>query len=503
MAGNFHWAASCLLVAAFWLGLQGLAQAAPDWELVELRRQLSALSDELRDEGPRRDETVPALIHNIAWAGPRQTDIPTEEFVEPKQPAQFGWGDLRIALMPMRQIYGGRNDKQVLLARKNNFEALEIKSGTATLAQLLEILTNRHLGFDVAHNAHTLRVPIVVAPGATLRLGPNDVLQLSRSDGAFIINFGRLEFFGAKVAATNAANKYSDSFRPFIANVGSGSAHLSGARLSNLGFGGTAKFSGFSVLAYPTMQPSQRTVVENTQFDQLVTLSLVGAAAAELTANRFYSMQRNSILVSRSAQVRLISNLFAGNSPTNAVRISNGSDGAKLIGNIILEGSRAGLLVASGSDHVEIRDNLIWRRNGGGVKVNDTSCARIEANLILDDKQKGVEVRNSHSALVHRNEIIGNRNAGVWVSAQTPTEVTYVTENRLRENGSGLSTASGGEIVLSRNDLSNQFPRFLDGDITHQYRTVIDDLMGANAIYLSAANTRPANQLWPRECEQR
>lgn len=494
---------SLRIAVAALLALVGVASAsfaAPDWELVELRRQLTELSDELRQSEISRARQVNKLVEDVDWPIPPARQTSNQIISAEGAPPAFGWTDLRIALAPMRQIYGGENDKQVLLARNGNFEALEVRSGVLTLSDLRDQLTNRHLSYLATENSDLLRVPLVIAPDATLRLLPGDRLILDRAKGAFIINFGKLEFVDATVTTTEIANPYIDRFVPFISSVGSGSVHLKNSRLIDLGFGNTAKYSGFSVMAYPTMRPEGRVIIEGSQFDRLVTVSLIGTAAPELRANRFYSMRRNSLLVSRSSHVLLAGNLFAGESPTNAIRVTNGSVGAKLLGNVILEGSRAGFLVASGSDGTVVRNNLIWRRNGGGVKLLNSSCAVVEGNLILDDKQKGVEVRESQNAHILGNDIIGNRNAGIWVSSQPETEMTFVTDNILQENGSGVSSASGGEIAMNGNDLSNQFPRFLDGDLTHQFRAIIDDMRGQNPIVISGADVKPADLLAPRDC---
>ena len=70
------------------------------------------------------------------------------------------------------------------------------------------------------------------------------------------------------------------------------------------------------------------------------------------------------------------------------------------------------------------------------------------------------------------------------VAAQPAENVTFVFGNLLRENGSGVSTATGAHLALFKNDLSNQFPKLLDGDITQQFRVVVNDLKGSEAILL-------------------
>ena len=482
--------------------LATVSQAAPDWELFELRSQLSALSDSLREDSQLREKRVPELVGSLDIPELDGLNVPPAAQPGLATAVEMGWIDKRHALSAMSQIYGGQDNRDVMDAgRAGDTEALEIRSGVATLALLRQRLTVRHLGRDLETQADILRVPIVIDRNATLRLGQDEILLLGQREGAFIVNFGRLEVVGGEISADRGHDETFEDFSPFIATVGSGTVHLSGGTFRRLGFGYTAKFAGFSVLAHPTMLPDARNRIENSRFDDLVTVALVGVRRVEVRGNRFYDMRRNPLLVSRSPEAVVEANLFSGNSPTNAIRVANGSVNSRLVQNIVLEGARAGLLVSSGSHNVTVARNLIWRRNGGGVKLFNVDCGLVEMNLILDDKQKGIEVRSSTNALLSDNRIIGNHNAGVWVSANAPDTQTYVLGNLLRENGSGISAASGGSIALEGNDLSNQFPRFLDGDITHQFRAVIDDLHGANPILLDSGGVRSAENLAPNNCK--
>lgn len=478
------------------------ASASPDWQLVELRSRLSALSDALRPDTPMRDRDVPGLVGDLGIPELGRLKTPPLVTGEAGDPAELSWTDKRIALAAMTQIYGGGNNAYVIEAgRKDDTEALEITSGVLTLDQLRKRLTPRHLGLDMATGTDILRVPLVIGREAVLHIGPEEKLLLSQEDGAFLVNFGRLEVYGGEISGTPAKPEAREVYSPFIVSVGSGTVHISGAVFRRLGFGYTAKFAGFSILSHPTMQPNERNIIQNSRFDDLVTVALVGVRHVEIKGNRFYDMRRNPLLISQSRDSVVEANLFSGASPTNAVRISNGSDDSRLVRNVVLEGSRAGLLVSSGSDNVVVAENLIWRRNGGGVKLQDVRCGQVERNLIIDDRQKGIEVRNSPEAFLSTNRIIGNANAGIWISSQPTDNVTYVLDNLIRENGSGVSTAVAGRIAMAGNDLSNQFPRFLDGDVTLQFRAIVADMKGESPIYLQSGGVQPAGRLTPAECD--
>ena len=492
-----------VLAAGVGLGLlAGASNAAPDWGVMEMRSDLTELSATLNEGGSERALSVRDLIRGLEWPGPRKPERALARFFQPEDRAELGWSDIRYALAALNQAYGAKDSYDILQAnRRGENLAMTIQSGVATLDQLRARLTHRHLGLDFVTQSEILRTPIIIQPEATLRLGPEDVLQLSRKDGAFILNFGRLEVFGSKISASLGVSRYNDEFVPFIASVGTGTVHVSGAEITGLGFGKTAKFSGFSMISHPTMRPTGRSVIENSRFEDLVTLAVVGQRQVELRDNRLFDMRRNPLLISRSPDALVAGNLFAGPSPTNAIRISNGSDGVQIVDNIILEGSRAGMLISSGSDGVSVRGNLIWKRNGGGVKLQDVDCGRVVQNVILDDRQKGVEVRGSAHTVVSGNRIIGNKGAGVMVAAQLPQNVTYVTGNLLRENGAGLYTASGAGLGLLGNDMSNQLPRLLDGDITQQFRAIVTDLRGEIPIVLSGSGARPMVETTPSACE--
>ena len=473
--------------AAGLFAFAGVAKASPDWDLVELRQTLRDVSQSLVNDPVARRLSIHGMMADVDWDLPDVTPSPSALEMD-LPPARLGWMDSRLALAPLHHIYGAKGAGPVMDAlQEYGREAVVIEEGVATLDQLRAFLTNRQISYDLAQDVHTLRVPLVIGENATLRLADGDRLALSRKAGAFIVGMGRFEAIGAKVWATNEESPAHERFRPFVTLLGG--AHIENAWFADLGFGSSVKYSGVSILSHPTLGATGRSIIHNSRFDQLVTVSIVGLSSPEIERNRFYNMARNALLISRSAHASVAGNIFYGPSPTNAVRIMHGSDHARVEGNVVLEGARAGFLVSGGSDNALVKANLIWRRNGGGIKLSDVECGVVANNLILDDKQKGIEVRSSGSVVIRGNDIIGNRNAGIWISSVGSDNVTHVASNLIRENGSGVSTAQGGEIAFIGNDFSNQYPRFLDGEITHEFREIAGDLKGETPIVMSAFGT--------------
>jgi hypothetical protein len=135
-----------------------------------------------------------------------------------------------------------------------------------------------------------------------------------------------------------------------------------------------------------------------------------------------------------------------------------------------------------------VRDNLIWKRDGAGIKFLQTRCGLVENNILLDNLQKGVEVRKSDGLVARANLIAGNGNAGIWVSAQAPEAQTELRENVLVANGSGISAATGAEIFLARNNFARQLPKLLEGDIAQLSRGIVVDLKGQEPLRFDKGN---------------
>ncbi len=126
--------------------------------------------------------------------------------------------NMRIALTMLSQAYGGDDTGAVLAARASDsatmagpslapkdgasLDALVLRSGDIGLDGLAQALMQQGLPHGLTGRTLTLQVPLVIWDGATLRLQPGERLDLSRSDGAFVMNFGHLDVRGATIAST-------------------------------------------------------------------------------------------------------------------------------------------------------------------------------------------------------------------------------------------------------------------------------------------------------------
>ncbi|WP_147114452.1 right-handed parallel beta-helix repeat-containing protein [Tateyamaria sp. syn59] len=431
----------------------------------------------LRPAGALFGSAPPAPVATAATPGLGLAGVSA---AAPSAAVDVGTVNFRLFLASLAQVYTGENNQAVVNAQgPAGPVALSVTSGTVTLRDLqsFSALHGRAPRMD-----GTLTMPVVIWPGATLRLSPGERLALARDSGAFVLSMGTLDIEGATVEVAGQENSFTPSFVPFVTVIGGGSLIAKNATFRGLGFGNTAKFSGLSVAGDLINQGKGRVVIEDSRFDALKVVSLANIYGAELTGNTFYDARNNTLNLINAPHARVEGNLFAGRSPTNAIRVETGSSHAQVSRNIFLHGERVAVLVDRGSDHVEVQDNLVWNRAGAGVKFLGTRCGLAHGNLILDNDQKGIEVRKSDGTVVRDNLVVGNGSAGIWVSAQRADARTSVTGNIFRANGAGLAAATGAEIEISQNDFARQLPRLLDGDIARLTGPVARDLTGTGMV---------------------
>ena len=400
----------------------------------------------------------------------------------------------------LSQAQGDENNGTVLAAQTEpERNALVLKTGQARLSDLPGLLAAAGLpGGPIPGGPITggieLRVPLVIWPGAGLSLGPGEVLQLSRADGAFVMNFGTLTAEGATIRATTTPHPVIRSFRPFVTTADGGALTLRGARVEGLGFGETLKFSGVSVLRgllRPATQPSR---IEDSLFADILTLGIAGDTGIVVRGNRFHDMRGPSLTLARTARGQVTGNLFSGRQPTNAIRLEAGSGDGIIAGNVILGGDRAGIVVRSDSPRATVTGNVVWARKGGGILLSGSPCGRIEGNLVIANRQKGIELRNATAALIRANSLLSNDSAAIWIGDQPSATLTRIEGNVLAFNGAGFAAASGGRLMLDGNDLTRQFLQFLSGDLGTQVAALNRDMRGAGAIVLTTAGTTPPSK---------
>lgn len=396
--------------------------------------------------------------------------------------AQFERFDIRLVLGMLAQAFGYKDNTNVIDAQGGDTRrALLIRGGTARLGDLPDSHVTREGTQTV------LRAPLVLWNDAELYVGPGEKLVLDGEGGAFILNLGRLSIDGAHVASNRLHNPGNADFNPFIATTGAGVIRAANSRFSDLGFGGTIKFAGLSIARNALERPKARSYIIDSHLTGLESLMLHAADGTVIAGNRIDAPGKAALLVMRSRGSEILDNVISGEMNTNAIRVVDGSVGTRIEGNAILGGDRAGILIKGASNNAAVRNNIVWARDGGGIKLDSIRCGRVSGNIVIDNRQKGIEIRRSRAAVLSGNLLASNKSAGIWISGQPKEAITRVERNILDANGSGVATATAQAIMFEGNDFSHQFPQFLAGDLVAQARYVAADMTGKTPIALSAS----------------
>lgn len=457
--------------------------------------------DEILRAGPRPEIQAATLIQNSGLSVFTGDVMPTAEVFSSVR----GLGldrvsarttDFRLTLGQIAQLYGAQDNTVVVEAQSlPGAQALVIDSGTVTVESLFEAARVAGVQEDGGAGYNLLRAPLIIGADATLVLSPGDVLRLSRPDGAFIANFGRIEVIGATIEGVGPTNPNATEFLPFVVNAGGASVVARNSHFRALGFGSEAKFGGFSIVRNPVLVRRDEIVIEGNVFENLNSVAVSLTDNVVIKNNRFRNSRAAALIISRTNNAKVIGNIFFGPLPetygrlpsaSNAVRINFASRNALVSGNLIIHGFRAGVAVRTRSHSVRVENNVIYNRGGAGVTLRDVNCAIIQNNVVVENHQKGVEIRSGSRAVIKGNLLLGNRSPAVYLADQLDDETTLIQENTFVRNGAGLGGATGAVYALVGNNFAKQFPRFVQGDLAHLSNQVIEALGGESPLVLTA-----------------
>ncbi len=428
------------------------------------------------------------------------SQLPTPPDTDPLDEGTLQLMDLRIALVQLA-IYEGANDQlSIMRAQPSDTpQVIAIQEGEVSLTDVRAWLAAQQ---DAAHlmDGDTLRAPLIVLQGAALKLQPNDALLLSRSDGAFLANFGELFVDGAKIAGTTEPNPVAPTFAPFVTTVGTGRAEVTGGVFEDLGFGETALFSGFSVSNRGLYAAIGRSFIQDNMFRNVSDVTLMGTKAASVANNVFSSATGGGLALRGAHQTQVRGNLFI----KSGLRVTDSSQENDVSDNILMGSASAGISVARASENNVVSENFIWDSAKTGINVTDSDCVLLTRNISISNRQKGMVLRASRQNVVVENDFLGNQSTGLFISNQIDGTDTMVSQNVFAGNRTGLGSSAANRLVLSGNDFREQFPRFLGGDITTLANQIIADLEGTQEIEISAGGVEsyraPAEAcLWQRD----
>ncbi|WP_425052173.1 NosD domain-containing protein [Psychromarinibacter sp. S121] len=403
--------------------------------------------------------------------------------------------DVRVTLLQMSQSAGANGQLMVLRAQHGDTpKAIAVQDGTISLADLMrtpEVMD--------ASGPDGLTLPLVIWPGARLIVGKGETLKLSRSDGAFLANFGALVVNGGAIEGAGGEHAEVPEFAPFVITAGTGHMVIRNARLEHLGFDVSPAFAGLTQFTGGLYPAEDRTLVTGSVLRDVLSVTLKGATAPVVTGNLFHGMHGEAVELRATQDAVIAGNLFIDGAQGNAIRVTDASTGTEIADNRIFRAGGGAIRVDDASHETRIFGNIVWGSDGVGITVEASDCAVLAGNVALENRMKGISLRAVRAGVVRDNRILANGSAGLFVADQPGEVPTLVDANLFVGNRAGLDSASGGKLALRGNDLTDQFPRFFDGDLNGLTPEIVGNLRGETDMLLSVGHA-PRDGLAPLSC---
>lgn len=441
------------------------AESLDHAELARLTRTVTEIGTRLRSVDARKHDAHALLTGRFAVvqqesaltppALDRLTTIGTLHTV----PIDFMLAQLRLQT-------GQQFDTEIEKALANRAApALFIRGGAMTLDQLAAEVERTHPG-ALERKGETIlsHWPIVIWSDSALVIGPQQSLELSTVDGAFILNSGLLSVDHGRLSASEGTNPGQKSFRPFVATAMTGAIQATGAHFTGLGYGGTGSTSGLSILGAALFPSKIGSHVFDSTFENVSGISLQNTHRLQLVGNRISGGTGPAIALKGVTGAEIRDNVITGMTDAQAIDVQNTSSSIEIAGNILLGNRGSGIFIANDARDVTITGNLMSGNGRGGISVVRSACVTIADNVILSNAQVGIKLRASHAMTVSHNDLIANAGAGISIIDQAAHARVVVDGNAFSANQSGIHGGSASEVALKANDFAGQSPILLDGE---------------------------------------
>jgi hypothetical protein len=424
------------------------AQAKPNAHLHELiRAELAASAD---------GDALLALADRLA-PGMRLPTTPQAVPLDRKAKLEVRAGEIQVALTQLSILSGGNGHLSLQLAQASGTDVIYLVSGTATLADLGDLIQRHANGWHLAR-------PLVVWPGAALVLGRGEVLELDTASGAFLLGFGEIRMTGATLRGDGGTNPAVPTFRPFLLVTGQGTLRAENSTFADLGSRGPVAFRGVTVLTAGLMKPASPPLVSENRFDHVFSLSFEGADGMIVTNNRFFEAGAAAISIRDGQRILLAENRIFDTAEGAGIRLSGMLKAITLAANLVVNGGRNGVQIDGETQGLVLHGNVLTGNAETGVSVRNATCVAVQGNIIAGNGTAGLRLNRSGAARIADNAILNNGSSGIELSGQSGLGPVLLSDNLLATNREGLRAAGLGEVHLRGNDLADQLPRQFSGD---------------------------------------
>ncbi len=384
--------------------------------------------------------------------------------------AKVAAGDTQIALTQLSISEGTNNQLRVQQAQHASKAGIFVSAGVISLQDMATAAQEQGIaGIAMADGVVTLSRPLVIWQGATLLIHPGDVLQMQAAEGAFLLNFGKLDLRGATLRSDVAADAPETQYRPFVLTSGSGQVYAEANQFQALGMAELGPFAGFVISTQGLFASTTPSMLRDNRFEDIGGVALIGTKAAQVTQNAFLTSRGGGLILAQVADGTVLGNTIYHTKAGAGLRVTARSKDMLIAGNLVLGGQGNGVQVDGGSFGITLRGNAVLDNAQSGLAAKTASCLSVQDNVIAANGAGGLRLTKTGYVQIAGNALVGNAGSAIAVGAQLTKARMELNSNLMAQNQIGLTGAALHFVTLRDNDLTQQLPRIFDGEFAqHQ-----------------------------------
>ncbi len=322
-----------------------------------------------------------------------------------------------------------RSEDLVLRQGTPDLRAIAVSEGVLSLEEVISQLDDPEAAV-LAEGIATLRLPLLVQPGATLVVDGSTTreLRLSTGCGAFLINAGSLFMVDTLVMSwdeeVGEPTRLPDPkrFRPFLASHIRSHTVLLNSVFQDLGYAAPTSY-GISLSSEPERERGEVSdnwptgVLVDNEFRRLFYgFYSYEARDVAIVGNRYVDCIKYGIDPhDRSTRLIIARNEASGTVERHGIIGSRGVSNSFIFANKAHHNAGSGIMLDRDCSGNVVVDNQVYLNNQG-VAVYESSDNLIAGNKIAGNNKSGVRVRNSQRVLVLDNTCAQNGDYAFEVS---------------------------------------------------------------------------------------
>ncbi|MGR1215249.1 mannuronan 5-epimerase AlgG [Metapseudomonas otitidis] len=328
----------------------------------------------------------------------------------------------------LKDFIGGNERMREWVSRQRGMpQAIFIEGGFVTPADLAKALPDNQFA-ETAPGVYIARLPVVVAQGASLRIGEETRdFRLSQERGAFLVNDGKLFITGTKLTAwreqadTPAWFRKPSEFRPFLVSWGGSELYIADSTVTSLGYDNSKSY-GVSITQYtPGMherlkRPEPTGWLVNSEFvDHWYGFYCYEARDVVIKGNTY----RDNIVYGidphdRSHGLVIAENTVHGTKKKHGIIISREVDDSWIINNKTYDNKLSGIVIDRNSVNNLVAYNEVYQNHSDGITLYESSNNLLWGNKIVGNQRHGIRLRNSVNIRLYENLSMANGLTGVY-----------------------------------------------------------------------------------------